>query len=60
MTRLRRKFTREEKLKIVKHSLEPSTTTRGVADQYGVHHATINRWRYWGENSRRTYTEPLH
>ncbi len=41
----RRKFSREEKLKIVKQSLEEDSSLDALAKQYKVHSNSISKWR---------------
>jgi len=45
MSRIRKQFTKEEKLQIVEMSLEPNTTLTSLASQFGVHPNTIYKWR---------------
>lgn len=45
MTILRRKFTREQKLEIVKQSLDAGVSIEDLASQYKVHANSLYRWR---------------
>ena len=45
MSRIRKKFTKSERLEIVKQSLEPEVRVVDLAEQYGLHANTIYRWR---------------
>lgn len=55
MSKLRKRFTKSERLEIVKQSLEPSTRMTELAEHYGVHANTISRWRdaYYKEHGLR-------
>lgn len=45
MGRIRKRYTKEEKLEIVKESLEEHTSLQSLGERYNVHPATIDRWR---------------
>ncbi len=45
MATIRRKFSREQKLQIVKESLEEGIEILQLAKQYDVHANTLTRWR---------------
>jgi transposase len=45
MSIIRRKFTKEQKLEIVKQSLEDGVTIEDLAHQYKIHPNSICRWR---------------
>lgn len=45
MTHMRRKYTKEEKLQIVKESMEDDVTLVQLAERYNIHTNTIGRWR---------------
>lgn len=45
MAKLRKRFTKAQRLEIVKHSLEEDVRVTEVAEQYGVHVNTIYKWR---------------
>lgn len=45
MTQIRKRFTREEKLEIVKQSLEPSASIQSVADRFNISSNAIYTWR---------------
>ena len=45
MSKIRRKFNREQKLEIVKESMEPEANLFSLGKQYGIHINTISRWR---------------
>lgn len=45
MSKLRKRFTKAERLEIVKQSLEVDVRIIDLADQYGVHANTIYKWR---------------
>lgn len=45
MTILRRKFTREQKLEIVKQSLEAGVSMEDLASQYKIHVNSLYKWR---------------
>ena len=45
MAKLRRKFTREQKLELVKESLEADASISELAERYKVHPNSIYRWR---------------
>lgn len=53
MAKLRKRFTKAERLEIVKESLESDVRIIDLAEQYGVHSNTIYKWRdkYYKENS---------
>jgi transposase len=42
---LRRKYTKEQKLQIVKQSLEEGVTLSSLSEQYDIHPNIISRWR---------------
>ena len=45
MPKLRKRFTKSERLEIVKHSLESDVRIVDLAEDYGVHPNTIYKWR---------------
>ena len=45
MSKMRKKFTKEERLEIVKQSFEPDTQVADLADRYGISANTLSRWR---------------
>ncbi|WP_116105151.1 transposase [Lewinella sp. IMCC34191] len=45
MSKLRKRFTREERLEIIKLSFEPDTMVTEVADRFGISATTLSRWR---------------
>lgn len=45
MSKLRRRFSKEEKLQIIKESLEENVSNEDVGRRYDIHPATISRWR---------------
>lgn len=45
MTIIRKRYSREEKLEIVKESMEACTDVSSVAQRYGIHDNTLSRWR---------------
>ncbi len=45
MTILRRKFTREQKLEIVKQSLDDGVSIEELASQYKIHANSLYKWR---------------
>lgn len=45
MPDFKKRYTMPEKLAIIRESLEGETTVREVAMRYGIHEATISRWR---------------
>lgn len=45
MSIMRRKFTKEQKLEIVKQSLESGVSVEELAAQYKVHANTLYKWR---------------
>ena len=45
MPNFRKRYTLEEKLLIIRESLDSSDTVKDVAERYGIHEATISRWR---------------
>ena len=45
MPNFKKRYTLEEKLLIIKESLESEGTVKDVAERYGIHEATISRWR---------------
>ena len=42
---MRKKFTKEERLEIVKQSFEPDASVADVARRYGIGANTLSRWR---------------
>ena len=42
---IRKRYTKEEKLEIVKESLEDLSSLQIIGERYNVHPNTINRWR---------------
>lgn len=45
MSKLRKRFTKAERLEIVKESLEPDVRITDLAERYGLHANTIYTWR---------------
>jgi len=45
MSMIRRKFTKEQKLEIVKESLEVDGSIESLAKQYKIHPNTLYKWR---------------
>jgi len=45
MPKLRRRFTKEEKLQIVNESLEDGASILELSERYQIHKNTIGRWR---------------
>ncbi len=45
MSTIRRKFTKEQKLEIVKQSMEEGVSTEVLARQYKIHPNSIYKWR---------------
>ena len=45
MAKLQKRYSKEEKLEIVKQSLEDKESVKSLADRYGVKDQTIYRWR---------------
>lgn len=45
MSIIRRRFTKEEKLQIVRESIEDGVDLRTLSDRYKIHVNTISRWR---------------
>lgn len=45
MSKLRRKFSKEFKLEIVKRSLEEGAVVLEISEEYGIHTNTLSRWR---------------
>lgn len=45
MPDFKKRYTLPEKLAIIRESLEGESTVREVAMRYGIHEATISRWR---------------
>lgn len=45
MSILRRKFTKEQKLEIVKESMEEDVSIEALAQQYKIHPNSIYKWR---------------
>lgn len=45
MSKMRKKFTKEERLEIVKQSFEPDIVVADLADRYGISANTLTNWR---------------
>lgn len=45
MSKLRRRYTREEKLQIVKESMDDNISNEEMGKRYDIHPNTISRWR---------------
>ena len=45
MSKLRRRYTREEKLQIVNESMEDKVSNEEMGKRYDIHPNTISRWR---------------
>ena len=45
MSKMRKKFTKEERLEIVKQSFEPDCLVADLADRYGISANTLSNWR---------------
>lgn len=45
MGSIKKRYTKEEKLEIIKESLEADTSLESLGERYAVHPNTINRWR---------------
>ncbi len=45
MSKLRKRFTREERLELVKQSFEPDAVVTQIADKFGIAATTLTRWR---------------
>ena len=45
MSKLRKRFTREERLDLVKQSFEPDAVVTKIADKFGIAATTLTRWR---------------
>jgi transposase len=45
MSRFRKRYSKEEKLQIVKLSMEEDCLVPQLADQYGIHVNTLYKWR---------------
>lgn len=45
MPKIRRNFTKEQKLEIVKQSMEEDVSIETLAQQYKIHPNSISRWR---------------
>jgi len=45
MPNFKKRYTLEEKLLIIRESLDSTDTVKDVAQRYGIHEATISRWR---------------
>jgi transposase len=60
MSKLRKRFSKAEKLEIVKQSLEEDIRVTDLADQYGIHPNTIYKWResYYQEHGLRQQAQP--
>jgi len=54
MSKIRRRYTKEEKLEIVKQSLESNSNLQDLGKRYGIHANTINRWRREYSNNETT------
>lgn len=46
MSRIKKQFSKEEKLQIIEMSLEENVTVEQVALKFGIHANTLRRWRY--------------
>ena len=46
MSKLRKRFTKEERLEIVKHSFEADVRVSEVARRFGIAVNTLSRWRH--------------
>ena len=45
MSKLRKRFSREERLEITKQSFEPDAMVTQIADRFGISTNTLSRWR---------------
>jgi len=45
MSKLRRRYTKEEKLQIVKESMEDNVSNEEMGKRYDIHPNTLSRWR---------------
>ena len=45
MSKLRRRYTKEEKLQIVNESMEDNISNEEIGKRYDIHPNTISRWR---------------
>ena len=45
MSRIKKQFSREEKLQIIEMSLEDEVTVDQVASKFGIHPNTLRKWR---------------
>lgn len=45
MSKIRRRFTKEFKLELVKRSLDEDVSVKELSEEYGVHLNTLSRWR---------------
>ena len=45
MSKMRKKFTKEERLEIVKQSFEPDIAVADLADNFGISPNTLTNWR---------------
>lgn len=45
MSRIKKHFSREEKLQIIEMSLEEHVTVDQVASKFGIHSNTLRKWR---------------
>ena len=45
MSKIRRRFTKEFKLELVKRSLEEDASVTEISEAYGIHVNTLSRWR---------------
>lgn len=45
MSKIRRKFTKEFKLEVIKRSLEEDAVVLEISEEYGIHTNTLSRWR---------------
>lgn len=45
MSKIRRRFTKEFKLELVKRSLDDDASVTELSEEYGIHVNTLSRWR---------------
>jgi transposase-like protein len=45
MSKFRRRYSKEEKLEIVKESIEENESIKDIGKRYDLHPHTIHRWR---------------
>jgi transposase-like protein len=45
MSRIRKQFSKEEKLQIIEMSLEENVSIEQIASRFGIHANTLRRWR---------------